>query len=31
MTWLPRERFFRYDVLAFAEDTDTPPDGIPRK
>ena len=25
MTWLPRERWFKLDVLAFAEDHDTPP------
>ncbi|KAI0336843.1 hypothetical protein GY45DRAFT_1265653 [Cubamyces sp. BRFM 1775] len=31
MTWLPRERFFRYDVLAFAEDQDPMSDAIPRK
>ncbi|KAI0827023.1 acyl-CoA N-acyltransferase [Trametes gibbosa] len=24
MTWLPRERFFKYNHLAFAEDRDTP-------
>ena len=24
MTWLPRERWFKYDVLAYAEDAPTP-------
>lgn len=24
MTWLPRERWFKLDILAFAEDPDTP-------
>ncbi|KAI0372060.1 hypothetical protein BV20DRAFT_964771 [Pilatotrama ljubarskyi] len=24
LTWLPRERFFKYDILSFAEDNDTP-------
>ncbi len=25
MTWLPRERWFKLDSLAYAEDKDTPP------
>ena len=24
MTWLPRDRWFKLDILAFAEDQDTP-------
>ena len=25
LTWLPRERFFKADYLAFVDDADTPP------
>ncbi len=32
MTWLPRERFFKYNHLAFAEDRDThDPQAAPKK
>lgn len=31
MTWLPRERFFKYNHLAFAEDRDTHDPAAPKK